>query len=102
MLAGSIVLSAIVGVYSMFQSPHDIGGSFADDRMAATQEVDTGDVPDGEWHAYGRTAAGRRYSPLDQITPDNVDKLKVAWTYQTGDVRGPERSRAKRPTKSRR
>ena len=89
-LAGSIVLSAIVAVYSMFQSPHDVVGSFAEDRMAATQEVDTGDVPDGEWHSYGRTAAGRRYSPLDQITPDNVDRLTVAWTYQTGDVRGPD------------
>ena len=88
-LAGSIVLSAIVAVYAMFQSPHDVSGSFAEDRMAATQEVDSGDVPDGEWHAYGRTAAGRRYSPLDQIKPDNVDRLKVAWTYQTGDVRGP-------------
>ena len=45
-------------------------------------------VPDGEWHAYGRTAHGQRYSPLEQITPANVSGLKLAWTYQTGDVRG--------------
>lgn len=83
-----IVVSALVGVYSMFQSPHDTAGAFDDTKMAATSDVETA-VPDGEWHAYGRTAAGRRYSPLDQITPANVGKLAVAWTYHTGDIRGP-------------
>jgi quinoprotein glucose dehydrogenase len=29
---------------------------------------------------------GTRYSPLRQITPDNVPTLQVAWTYQTGDA----------------
>lgn len=42
---------------------------------------------DSDWHAYGRTGYGQRYSPLDQITPDNVSKLKLAWSYQTGDVK---------------
>lgn len=40
----------------------------------------------GEWESFGRTAAGDRFSPLSQITPDNVDKLEVAWTYNTGVV----------------
>ncbi len=88
-MAAALGLSAIAGVYSMFQNPHDQSGAFSGDQMTATKNVET-KVPDGEWHAYGRTAAGRRYSPLDQITPDNVDKLKVAWTYHTGDVRGPD------------
>jgi len=89
-LAGAIVLCLVVGVYAMFQSPHDVAGTFSADRMAARQEVAANGVPDGEWHADGRTAAGRRFSPLDQITPDNVGKLQVAWTYHTGDVRGPD------------
>ncbi|WP_292456906.1 membrane-bound PQQ-dependent dehydrogenase, glucose/quinate/shikimate family, partial [Mesorhizobium sp.] len=42
------------------------------------------------WHFYGRTPFGQRYSPLDQITPDNVAKLQPAWTYRTGDVKGPD------------
>ena len=46
------------------------------------------DVPDGEWHAYGRTAAGQRWSPLAQITPANVGDLQVAWQFRTGDMRG--------------
>ncbi len=87
-LAAALVLAVLGGIYSMLQSPHDMAGSFTDAEMAATRNVETG-IPDGEWHAYGRTEAGRRYSPLDQITPKNVDTLKVAWTYHTGDIRGP-------------
>ena len=45
-------------------------------------------VPDGEWHAYGRTGAGQRYSPLRQIGPHNVRLLQLAWEFRTGDVRG--------------
>ena len=48
--------------------------------------TDTGNARPDEWFAYGRTLSGTRYSPATQITPANVGKLKVAWTYQTGDV----------------
>ena len=36
----------------------------------------------GEWHAYGGDTAATRYSPLDQITRDNVKSLQVAWTWK--------------------
>ncbi|MDR6851769.1 quinoprotein glucose dehydrogenase [Sphingomonas sp. BE123] len=39
-----------------------------------------------DWPAYGGTYAAQRYSPLGQITPDNVGKLERAWTYHTGDM----------------
>jgi quinoprotein glucose dehydrogenase len=39
-----------------------------------------------EWVAYGRDPGGARHSPLTEINRDNVTKLKVAWTYRTGDV----------------
>ena len=39
-----------------------------------------------EWSAYGRDSGGTRYSPLQQITPENVRKLQLAWTFHTGDV----------------
>ena len=38
------------------------------------------------WDSYGGDAGGRRHSPLDQITPENVASLEVAWTYNHGDV----------------
>lgn len=34
-----------------------------------------------EWPTYGHDAGGARYSPLTQITPDNVNRLSVAWVY---------------------
>ena len=34
-----------------------------------------------DWPEYGNDPGGMRYSPLTQITPANVGKLKVAWTY---------------------
>ncbi|HXM39439.1 MAG TPA: pyrroloquinoline quinone-dependent dehydrogenase [Gemmatimonadales bacterium] len=44
----------------------------------------------GDWPAYGRDAGGTRFSPMTQITPANVTRLKVAWTYHTGipDISG--------------
>ena len=38
-----------------------------------------------EWPYYGGDAGGTKYSKLDQITRSNVTKLKVAWTFHTGD-----------------
>jgi quinoprotein glucose dehydrogenase len=43
--------------------------------------------PTREWRVYGGNPAGTHYSPLDQINRTNVHKLKVAWTYHTGDSR---------------
>jgi quinoprotein glucose dehydrogenase len=34
-----------------------------------------------EWPTYGHDSGAMRFSPLTQITPVNVNKLKVAWTY---------------------
>ena len=37
------------------------------------------------WPLYGGTTDNSRYSTLAQITPANVGKLQVAWTYETHD-----------------
>ncbi|HEY2008221.1 MAG TPA: PQQ-binding-like beta-propeller repeat protein [Rhizomicrobium sp.] len=34
-----------------------------------------------DWPNYGNDRGAMRYSPLAQITPENVTSLKVAWTY---------------------
>jgi quinoprotein glucose dehydrogenase len=47
-----------------------------------------------EWTAYGRDALGSRFSPLVQITRENVKKLAIAWTYRTGDT-----THTRQPTK---
>ncbi len=38
------------------------------------------------WPVYGRDAGGSRYSPLDEIRPDNVQHLERAWVHHTGDT----------------
>jgi membrane-bound PQQ-dependent dehydrogenase (glucose/quinate/shikimate family) len=43
------------------------------------------DAQDTEWRHWGNDAGGMKYSPLDQINKENVQQLKVAWTYDTGD-----------------
>jgi quinoprotein glucose dehydrogenase len=48
---------------------------------------------DTEWPNYGNDPGGMRYSPLSQINRENVSKLKVAWTFHTGDVSDGSRHR---------
>ncbi|WP_312418304.1 glucose/quinate/shikimate family membrane-bound PQQ-dependent dehydrogenase [Shinella sp.] len=84
----SIVAIAVAG-YSMTQDPHDLEGELPTNVVNATPALG-GNVPAGEWHQYGRTPFGQRYSPLDQINTENVNTLKVAWQYQTGDVKLPD------------
>ena len=37
----------------------------------------------GEWRAYAADKAGSKYSPLDQITKDNVADLRIVWRQST-------------------
>jgi quinoprotein glucose dehydrogenase len=39
-----------------------------------------------DWRHYGGGPDQTRYSPLTQITPENVATLRVAWTYDTHDA----------------
>jgi quinoprotein glucose dehydrogenase len=39
-----------------------------------------------DWPHYGGSPDQMRYSPLAEITRENVSRLKVAWTYDTGDA----------------
>jgi hypothetical protein len=38
------------------------------------------------WEHWGGDAGGLRFSPLAQITPDNVGNLVRAWEFRTGDL----------------
>ncbi len=45
---------------------------------------------DGDWTMIRRTYDGWGYSPLTQITPDNVQRLQPAWVFATGVNSGHE------------
>ena len=44
----------------------------------------------GQWLSYGRTYDEQRFSPLAQVTTENVSELGLAWSYDTGQTRGHE------------
>jgi quinohemoprotein ethanol dehydrogenase len=44
----------------------------------------------GDWLSHGRNNYEDRFSPLDQITPSNVDSLGLAWSFVLGTKRGIE------------
>ena len=43
---------------------------------------------DGNWLLFRRTYDGWGYSPLAEITPANVGRLELAWSFATGQVEG--------------
>ncbi|MBO0857678.1 MAG: hypothetical protein J2P21_04330 [Chloracidobacterium sp.] len=57
---------------------------------------------ESDWPSYGRDPDGSRYSPLAQINRENVNSLKVAWTYRTGAVEVKALSEKTRRTRRRR
>ncbi|MCA1863557.1 membrane-bound PQQ-dependent dehydrogenase, glucose/quinate/shikimate family [Janthinobacterium sp. HSC-3S05] len=89
-LSAAVALTVIAGVIALFQDYHDLHGEVPAENMAATA---TGDLAPGvehnDWSAYGRSGYGDRYAPAAQITPANISGLKEAWTYHTGDFKGP-------------
>ncbi|MFM9269676.1 membrane-bound PQQ-dependent dehydrogenase, glucose/quinate/shikimate family [Halomonas elongata] len=70
-----------------YQRFADVPGVADNSRATSVGDAQVADDPArGDWAAYGRDSAATRYSPLDQITPDNVGDLKIAWQYRTGDM----------------
>ena len=39
-----------------------------------------------EWRSYGGEPGGSKYSPLKEINRDNIQRLRPAWIFHTGDV----------------
>lgn len=96
-LASSVIAGAVVSFGSMANNATDKLGRLELNTQNSDQAANLGDAlstgeqtADGEWTAYGRTDYGQRYSPLDQINTDNVDKLEVAWQIRTGDMKRPD------------
>ena len=88
-LGAALAVCLLVATASWFSDPFDLAGDLppSQGQLIARGTAVRG-VPPGEWHAYGRTGYGQRYSPLDQITSANVGSLQLAWQFHTGDLRG--------------
>lgn len=83
-VAGVLLLSLIGILVSPGYLKHGPAG-LPPTRAAAM--ADPSLMPIGaDWPAYGGTYSARRFSPLAQITPENVGRLERAWVYHTRDL----------------
>jgi quinoprotein glucose dehydrogenase len=91
-LAITLVLSGIALAYAAFNDPQQIDGTVdtAQAKPAGAAEPPAARTHrPGDWLAYGNTQGGTRYSPLAQITDKNAKDLREAWSFRTGDMKGP-------------
>lgn len=70
------------------QPGEDIGDSLDQGRVASAARAKPEETLEAgtDWPVYGGGVQAVRYSPLSDITADNVDQLKRVWTFHTGDL----------------
>jgi quinoprotein glucose dehydrogenase len=73
-LAGAIVIAAFLAQVGPAQQTKG--------KAPAKAVAKTSSVPAGDWPMYSRDGSSTRFSPLKQITPLNVAKLKQVWSYR--------------------
>lgn len=84
-LRSGLVMSVIFAAFvALMFVPHDVVRNEVDivpGRVSAATEAA------GEnWSSWGKTPEGLRYSTAEQITPQNVADLEIAWTARTGYI----------------
>ena len=88
-LAGLMAATFVIAVGLAFVPYHVTSAGPAPDKPLVSAPSGTAPQANEDWNAYGRDKEATRYSPLKQITPENVGKLQRAWTFRTGDLPPP-------------
>ncbi|MBD8573764.1 glucose/quinate/shikimate family membrane-bound PQQ-dependent dehydrogenase [Pseudomonas syringae] len=81
-LAGVLAIALVIAVGNMFVAHPSVAPTGNGPGLTPVDPANA----QKDWAHYGNTEGGSRFAALDQINRGNVDKLKVAWTYRTGDV----------------
>ncbi len=83
-LGGFALLVVVLGVAVAQSNKLDPAGALpnASFTMSDPALLDAG----ADWPSYAGTDSARRFSPLTQITPENVSELERVWVYRTGDL----------------
>ena len=82
------VLFSLMGGSLIWMFPN-FGKAMQIDGHAPIVRADAGQDA-APWSNYGGDEGGGRYTSADEITPQNVKTLKVAWSYQTKAFEGRE------------
>src|ERR687895_1682300 len=72
------------GLPSQFADPNNLPSVLRNYRNVTRQRLLRPE--DENWLMIRRTYDGWGYSPLDDITPGNVSRLKLVWRQPTGEV----------------
>ncbi|ORE87630.1 pyrroloquinoline quinone-dependent dehydrogenase [Aurantimonas sp. 22II-16-19i] len=64
----------------------EAGEAGATAQARQRQEPDAWMETPDSWATFNGDLRAQKYSPADQITPENVDQLEKVWEYHTGDV----------------
>jgi glucose dehydrogenase len=75
---------ATIALLACFIGSHWVPPASAHPSTATSKTVIT------DWSSFGGQPSNDHYSELSQINRNNVSKLKVAWTYETGEDGGME------------
>ena len=81
-VAGVLAVGVVVAAGNMFVAHPSVAPTGAGPGITPVAPADA----QKDWAHYGNTEGGSRFAALDQINRNTVNKLKVAWTYHTGDV----------------
>ncbi|MFC0338467.1 quinoprotein glucose dehydrogenase [Kushneria avicenniae] len=96
LLGGVATLVGALGLGSLLHMIHPAVDTGPIDRTGIAKDYpapsDLGpNIANNEWSAFGNDQGGTRFSPVDQVTADNVSKLEVAWEADVGPASpGPE------------
>ena len=78
-----LAAAALLALAACGKSPSPPASEGVTDAMIAS-------APEGEWLSYGRDYAEQRFSPLTQISDQNVGQLGLAWSAELDTARGQE------------
>jgi len=88
-LGAATVFSVIVLGISLAKDYDDRPGEVPERSQPLAVDAAGPKISPNDWIAYGRSGFGDRFAPATEITPANVQDLKPAWTFHTGDFKGP-------------
>src|SRR6266478_8431769 len=86
--AGALALVLVPGKASAQQATPPVAPILQNYKPVTAERLKKPE--DGDWLMVRRTYDGWGYSPLDQISPNNVDRLQPMWVFSTGVANGHE------------
>lgn len=82
----AVVLGALLYAVSAPNLPEDPRFQTGFGAFPAANGAIAAGQTGADWPYFGGDQGGQKFTPLDQITPDNVGRLEVAWSVDVGRI----------------